>query len=98
MTFDEAKCLAQEPWVDRDCDVRVFSDRFVVAAKDHEKGCIICAGDIHAKTRHRARTETYEGVVVTFRICPTCCAALAIANEDSGKAWEQRVSLVGPAQ
>ncbi len=92
MSFDETKCLAFSPFdCDRDSDVRVFSDRIVTAAKEHQ--CCICLDRFPKGSRSRARTEKCDGQLMTFRMCEPCCEAMAISWEDEGLAIEKRTRL-----
>lgn len=92
--FNEADALSADPFAGDFGDGEVtLSDKIVKAAKDHLGRCHDCAGDIAKGERHRARTEAYDGQVVTTRWCAECCAAMAISWEDDGEAWEARNNL-----
>ena len=58
-------------------DERKFSDKLIVARKDHE--CHICAKEIPEGILHRALTDKSEGKVATSRYCYSCCVAQAVS-------------------
>lgn len=91
MSTSDRDVLAYDMFsADRDSNVRVFSDRMVVARKRHE--CIVCLGDVQPGERHRARREKNRdlGIVMTFRACAACCEAMAQSWFDGGRAIERR--------
>lgn len=45
--------------------------------------CCICFEAIPVGSRVRAQREVYDGVVKTFRLCPTCCTAVVLDDKDS---------------
>lgn len=94
--FDHSKCLAADPFAGDfgDSGDKTLSDKIVKAAKDHEAACHDCGGDIKKGEMHRSRTDVFVGDgMMSFRWCSACCHAMAIAGEDSGKAWEARIGL-----
>ncbi len=54
---------------------KVLADKIVTAAKTHAGACLTCGGHVAVGERHRARTEAYNGRVMTFRFCGECCDA-----------------------
>ena len=83
----EALCLQYEPFAgDRDVDVRLLSDRFLVSRAAHT--CNVCLDSIAARTRVRARSEVFDEQLGTFYFCPTCCEAMAKSWDDDGHAIE----------
>lgn len=82
--FDQA-VLAYEPWQDRDCNIVVARDRFVVTRRDH--ACVICSASIAKGSRVRARAEIDrdEQRRATFYFCTECCDAMqtAVTTDDS---------------
>ena len=91
--IDESAVLRYEPFLDDDSDVTVLSDKMVTARKAAE--CVVCFGSIEPGQRIRARAERNndEHKMMTFRFCPTCCAAMAKAGDDAGSAIEKQTEL-----
>ena len=78
----EALCLTYDPWAgDRDVDIVVFSDRFVVTRKPHQ--CVICWDEITVGQRVRSRREkdNDQQLTKTFYFCAPCCEAMALDAE-----------------
>lgn len=76
----EAECLADDPFAGDfggagDGD-RVLSDKMVTNRKGGE--CHNCAGPCLPGTRNRVRAEVYDGDLMRFRWCQTCCFAMAV--------------------
>lgn len=80
-SFDAAAALSYDPFAGDETDVRVMSDRIVVAAKPHPR-CHICEAEIEKGERHRSRVELNreDDIVMTFRFCNKCCRAMAAVH------------------
>lgn len=92
--MNDRDCLNYDPFAgDRDSNIKLLSDRFVVARYPHQ--CTICFGAIFKLERHRARTEIDrdDNRAGTFRFCAMCCEAMAKSWKDSGRAIEKRTSI-----
>ena len=88
--------LQYDPFEGDETDVTVFSDKIVMAAKDHPR-CQICEGPISKGERHRVRTERNnegEATVMRFRFCQKCCRAMASDDMwNEGRLIDSRYSI-----
>lgn len=89
----ESECLATDPFEGDygDAGDRTLRDKMVTARKGGI--CHDCAGEIEPGTRVRSRADIFDGEMMSFRWCETCCRAQALSWEDEGKAWEARISI-----
>jgi hypothetical protein len=89
----DRQILAYDPFFGDETHVRELSDKMLVTRKPHT--CQICWDPIPPKTRVRALTEINleNRVVGTFYFCPSCCTAMATANDDNGAAIERRTQM-----
>ena len=76
--FDASAALSYDPFAGDETDVRIISDKIVVAAKSHPR-CQICEAPILKGERHRSRVELNreDDQIMTFRFCSKCCRAMA---------------------
>ena len=94
LNIDVTKCLEIDPFEGDfgSGDEVKFSDKLVVARKDHE--CSICHNEIPEGMLHRALRDKSEGVVATNRYCYFCCVAQAVlAQTDDSGLLESRYTL-----
>ena len=54
----------------------MLSDKMVTNRKGGT--CHNCAGECHPGTRNRVLVEVYDGELMRFRWCQTCCFAMAV--------------------
>jgi hypothetical protein len=89
----EHACLGIDPFEGGKGDdtYRRLSDHFVVTVRTHT--CSLCFGFIPIQTRCRRMADLDDGRVMTFYACPDCCAAMAAARDDDGRALEMRYAL-----
>lgn len=83
--MNDCDVLSYDPWEgDRDSDARTLRDKMVVLRK--HAVCCVCFDSIPVGARVRAQTQqsTEQRKVMTFKFCPLCCEAMAIAADD----WE----------
>lgn len=73
-------CMEYLPFQDRDDEIRLVSDKIVLARKDAT--CMICFQPAYAGTHHRVETAVVDGEIQSARYCETCCAAMAVAFDD----------------
>jgi hypothetical protein len=95
----EADVLAYDPFAGDfgDPSGRLLSDKMVRAAKTHD-GCHICAGPVAKGDRHRSRVEIFDGEMLSFRWCWSCCTAMARNWDDAGDEICARQDLHGNHQ
>ena len=76
----EDLCLSDDPFAGDfggSCDGdSVLSDKMVTNRKGGT--CHNCRGECERGTRNRVRTEVYDGELMRFRWCQTCCFAMAV--------------------
>ena len=70
---------------------RVLSDKIVVARKEVTCGC--CRETIHVGTNARKLTAIFDGSLMSYAWCESCCKAMADSWEDDGESWEHRCSI-----
>jgi len=68
------------PFEDRDEEIRLISDKIVLARKDTT--CMICFQPAYAGTHHRVETAVVDGEMRSCHYCEICCAAMAVAFDD----------------
>ncbi len=93
MALNEAACLSYDVFAGDETPVKVLSDKFLVVRVRHR--CQTCWGAIRKGARVRARREVDldDRRVGTFYFCPTCCEAMAGADDDNGDAITYRATL-----
>jgi hypothetical protein len=79
MTDDEI-ILHYMLWGFDETPYRVLRNAMVTTRKPST--CAICGGDIPVGSRVRAQTEVYDGDCKTFKLCPTCAAAVVADRVD----------------
>ena len=91
--FDEKACLSTDPFEgDFGCPGdTILKDKIGTARKGGK--CFLCAQEIVPGERIRMRSEVFDGELMSFRWCSSCCSAMAISSEDGGVALEARVRL-----
>lgn len=76
----ESACLADDPFAGdyggACAGDGVLSDKMVTNRKGGV--CQTCAGECAPGTRNRVRVEVYDGELMSFRWCQTCCFAMAV--------------------
>lgn len=55
--------------------------------------CHTCAGECAPSSRNRVRTEVYDGEMMSFRWCQTCCFGMAIAGLGRDNFIEARIRI-----
>lgn len=70
---------------------RVLSDKIVIARKQVTCGC--CFETIQIGSNARKLSAVFDGNLMSYAWCETCCKAMADSWEDEGIAWEHRCSL-----
>jgi len=91
--FDESECLAVNPF-EGDFGApgdKVLKDKIVTTRK--AGSCGMCSQAIQPGTRARSLAAVFDGSLMNYRWCASCCAAMAASWHDDGKAWESRVAL-----
>ncbi len=78
---DEHRVLNFDPWGERDATYVTLRDGFAVTRKPH--ACAICGGLIATRERVRAKTETDDGQIATFRFCAECCWCIAHRSDET---------------
>ena len=73
-------CMNYLPFQDRDDEVKLLSDKIVLARKDAT--CMICFQPAYAGTHHRVETAIVDGEISSARYCELCCAAMAVDLDD----------------
>ena len=92
-TFDEAGCLKTNPF-EGDFGSpgdKVLRDKIATARKGGT--CGMCRQEVDLGERVRTLVAVFDGALMSYRWCSTCCAAMAESWIDSGRAWEARASL-----
>lgn len=70
---------------------RILSDKIVVARKEVTCGC--CQEVIAVGTNARKLSAIFDGSLMSYSWCESCCSAMASSWEDDGEEWEQRCSI-----
>lgn len=78
----ERECMADDPFAGDYGGASqgdgLLSDKMVTNRKGGT--CHTCAGECEPKTRNRVRVEVYDGELMRFRWCQSCCFAMAVYN------------------
>ena len=94
MDFDEADCLAVDPFAGDfgSPGDKTFRDKMVTCLVG-TKACDGCGSKIELRTRYRTIVAKFDGQLHQYRYCTHCCAAMAKSWKDEGRAWEKRLQL-----
>lgn len=96
MPSDDEIVLRYMLWGFDETPYRVLKNRMAVTRKPFH--CAICFQPIPAGSRVRAQTEVYDGKCQTFRLCPTCCAAVVLDYLDGDCLRMEQRTQIGMSQ
>jgi hypothetical protein len=93
ISFDEVECLKVNPF-EGDFGSpgdRVLKDKIGSARKNG--ACGMCRQEITPGERVRMLAAVFDGALMNYRWCSTCCSAMAASLTDNGEAWEAQARL-----
>lgn len=91
--FDHKTCLQVNPF-EGDFGSpgdRVLRDKIGLARR--AGACSMCWQDIEPGEQARMLAAVFDGSLMSYRWCSTCCAAMAASWTDGGKAWETQARI-----